>query len=632
MNTLLNFDSMRQYLKYIFGLTGAIILASACEKQNPDDTLLRTSSPSTVDSKTVFSNYDLAQSAIFGITETFCETNSYRGRFLPWYGLNSDIEWYNTYKPGDGKYDIGAYNCTLENSQMNTASNGATNNPWALMYSGIERANLCIEGLRANIPTASDPAGLTYLLGEALTLRAMIYYDLIKAWGDVPARFASTTSATIYLPKTDRDVIFKQILEDLEEAMDYLPWPGASTQTSSTDRINKAFAKGLYARIALCASGYALRPDAGAVGTGNKGSICLSPDAALAKSVLYPKALQHLKDVIYSNSCSLETSFEQMWRNLNNMQNMSAGPAFETLYVIPFGEGRGRWNFTFAISSEGASISGGVTRGGDAGPLPTMYFSYPDGDVRRNISCVNYKWCKDNSIEPAGIGSWYFGKFRFEWMDAQPYTGGNDDGIKPVVMRFADILLMAAEIENELRGPAGAQEWLRLVHQRACGETATDTYITAATASKEAFFNAIVDERAWEFCGEFLRKADLIRWNLLKTKMDKAIASMKALREGTGDYAYLSGRTQIWYQTADDEKSIVIWGLNPTEKAAPAGEWTVVENYLGAKSWNDSKKTGFHTLKIDGLYVNDPDQYMFWPIFKCNIVDSQNTLVNDYNY
>ena len=128
------------------------------------------------------------------------------------------------------------------------------------------------------------------------------------------------------------------------------------------------------------------------------------------------------------------------------MDNLSAGPKYETLYVIPFGAGRGRWNFTFAIQSEGASISNGVSRGGDAGPVPTMYFKYGANDQRRDVTCVNYKWNKDNTIQPAGISKWYFGKYRWDWMTRNPYKGGNDDGAKPVVLRYADILLMAAEI------------------------------------------------------------------------------------------------------------------------------------------------------------------------------------------
>ena len=174
-------------------------------------------SPSTFDGSVVFANYDLAESTVFGITEVFCEVNSYRGRFLPWYGFNTDIEWYNTHKPGDGKSDIAAYNCLPNNAQLNLS-----NGPYVLMYTGIERANLVIEGLREHGNVEQD-ADMAYLLGEALTLRAMIYYDLTKAWGDVPARFSSLTSDAIYVKRESRDVIYKQILSDLEEAFAYLP-------------------------------------------------------------------------------------------------------------------------------------------------------------------------------------------------------------------------------------------------------------------------------------------------------------------------------------------------------------------------------------------------------------------------
>ena len=602
-------------LLYIFGSMAVMMGALSCER------ILDTESPSAFDAATVYSNYSLTEGTIFGITEAFCEVNSYRGRFLPWYGFNTDVEWYNTYKPGDGKSDIAAYDCLPNNSQLNLS-----NGPFPLMYMGIERANLVIEGLREYGNTA-ERADMAYLLGEALTLRAMIYYDLTKAWGDVPARFESLTSETIYAPKDSRDVVYKQILTDLEEAIPYLPYPGASAATSRTDRVNKVFAEGLYARIALAASGYAIRPDDGKVGTGDLGTIRLTNDSELQKSVLYPKALAYLKDAIASGSASLESDYRNMWYKFNNMDNLTAGPKYETLYVIPFGAGRGRWNFTFAISSEGASISNGVSRGGDAGPLPTMYFKYGAGDQRRDITCVNYKWNKDNSIEPAGIGKWYFGKYRFEWMDAQPYTGGNDDGIKPVVMRYADILLMAAEIENELNGPAGAKQYLLPVRERAYKghESEAEAYV-AAIGSKEAMFDAIVDERALEFCGEFLRKADLIRWNLLKTKLDAAVADLFALRAMEGDYANLTG--DIAYTYADDAKSIDISFLTAGGETPKGAE--LLTGYVS--KYDDAKKTGFYTDRINGIYTSDPEQHMFWPIFNDTMTNSQGYIKNDYGY
>ena len=606
---------MKKIVKYILSAAVVLLSLSACDK------ILDSESPSAFDAATVYSNYALTEGTIFGITEAFCEVNSYRGRFLPWYGFNTDVEWYNTYKPGDGKSDIAAYDCLPNNSQLNLS-----NGPFPLMYMGIERANLVIEGLReyGNCDTRSDMA---YLLGEALTLRAMIYYDLTKAWGDVPARFESLTSETIYAKKESRDVIYKQILADLEEAIPYLPNPGATTATSRTDRINKVFAEGLYARIALAASGYAIRPDDGAVGTGDLGTVRLSSDSELQKATLYPKALNYLKAAIASGSASLEQNVEAYWRKMNNMDNLTAGPAFETLYVIPFGAGRGRWNFTFAISSEGASITNGVSRGGDAGPLPTMYFKYGENDQRRDVTCVNYKWNKDNTIEPAGIGKWFFGKYRFEWMDAQPYTGGNDDGIKPVVMRYADILLMAAEIENELNGPSGAKQYLLPVRERAYKghESQAEAYV-AAISSKEEMFQAIVDERALEFCGEFLRKGDLIRWNLLKTNLDAAIDDMLDLRDLQGAYAGLTG--DIAYAYAADNKSIAITFLT-ADGEVPAGT-EISAGYVN--KYDDAKSTGFYEARIRGLYTNDPEQHMFWPIFNDTMTNSQGYIKNDYGY
>ena len=615
---------MKKIFAYILAAMAAILTLASC------DSLLDTQSLSSSDDAAIFSDYDLASGAVFGITEPFTGTNSYRGRFLPWYGINSDIEWYNTYKPGDGKSDIAAYQCTANNSQLNVS--GDNPGPYPMMFTSIERANLVIAGLRKHANLES--ADMKYLLGEALTLRAMVYYDMVKAWGDLPARFEPLTTETIYKAKSSRDEIFKQILADLDEAIPYLPYPGATAQTSRTDRINKVFAEGLYARIALAASGYALRPDDGKVGSGDLGTIRLSSDPELQKSVLYPKALSYLEDAIASNSASLESDYRQMWYNLNNQNNLNAGPKYETLFVIPFGEGRGRWNFTFAVNSEGSKWSNGVSRGGDAGPLPTVYFMYGDDDQRRDVTCVNFGWDKNTELKPAGMSKWYFGKYRFEWMDAFPYGGGNDDGIKPVVMRFADVLLMAAEIANASEGGsdlAKAKRYFEPVRARACGEDAAEAYV-AAISSQEAMFEAIVKERALEFCGEMLRKGDLIRWNMLKTKLDQAISDMKDLRDMTGNYSFLSANGgKVWYREGEDGLSLEFYGFKPTDIGAPEGsDWTVEDDYIFKA--DEKKNTGMATARLEGLYYQDPEQHMFWPIFEDSLINSQGYLVNDYGY
>ena len=610
-------------MKKIFIILSAALLAvcaSSCEK------FLDSESPSSFDSATVFSNYSLAESQMFSALQSLGETNSYRGRYLSWIGLNSDIEWYNTYKPTDEKYQIAGYSQLPNNQQLNL-----DNGPFAKMYEAVERLNLCIEGINAYGKPESN-AQMASLLAEALTLRAMIYYDLTRAWGDVPARFEPTTSATIYKAKDSRDIIFKEILSNLEYAIDNLEYPGRSAVTSRTDRVNKMFAQGLYARIALMASGYAIRPDDNMVGTGDLGTVRLSSDPDLQKSVLYPKALAYLRDAIGSGTASLQ-DYEALWRAQSNGENLTAGPAYETLFVIPFSDGRGRWNYTFAVRCEGSSYAGGatVTRGGDAGPIPTMWFRYDPKDIRRDLTCVNWRWNSNDEKELAGIQKWYFGKYRFEWMTRNPYTGGNDDGIKPLVMRYADILLMAAEIANEQGELQEAKGYLKQIRHRAFPSDydAAENYVDAI-GSKDDMFNAIVDERAFEFCGEMTRKFDLVRWNLLKSKMDESIAEMKALRDLSGKFAGINGLDgDVYYQASGSE--LTVWGLTG-ETTKPKGNWEKKSGYINKVVDSKGADTGLYDALIEGIYTGDPIQHTFWPIYNTTMINSQGQIKNDYGY
>ena len=598
---------MKLHLK-IFAIGAFALSLVSCDK------FFEVKSPSAGDDAAVFSDFTLSQYAIYGVHESLGMVNCYRGRFLPWYGFNSDIEWYNGSNSA-GK-EITQYAITTTNTQLNLA-----NGPYNVMYEAIEKCNLIIDGLN-KYGECSTNADMAFLLGEAYCLRAMIYFDLIKAWGDVPARFEPITSETIYVKKANRDEIYKQILSDIETAIPMLPYPGEG-KSVSTIRVSKNFAQGLYARIALSAAGYALRVPDGMEGTGNAGEIRKSNDPELAAEVLYPKALDYLEDVIASGRNSLEADYEKMWYNMNNL-NTTTGK--ETIFSIPFDDNRGRWNFTFAGLSDASSISSGVKRGGEAGPLPTFYFDYDADDIRRDLSCINYKWIKDDSIEPSGIDTWYFGKFRFNWMDVQPYGGGNDDGVKPVYMRYSDILLMAAEIENELNGPAVAKKYLLEVRKRAFkgNEAKAEAYVNAI-ADKDAMFEAIVDERAFEFVGEFLRKQDLIRWGMLSEKMAEAQKKLEDLSAVAGDYADLPNT--IYYQYAEDEESIIIYGFNEGETGNPGNGWEVVDNYL-----QDSKGKTKLDLSKKVLFQNDPDTHMYWPIFESSITNSQGYLKNDFGF
>ena len=611
---------------------------------------LTSESQSTFDETQVFSDPSLTEYQLFSIYEVFSHVNSHRGRYLPWYGYNTDIEWYLS-NTQDAKAQIVQYAITVNNSQLNL-----DDGPYNELFAGVERANLAIDGIRKYGDPDVRPE-MAALLGEALTMRAVLYTELLKAFGEVPARFSPVTPETIYLNKSDKDVIYKQLLADLEEAFGYMAWPGRSAATMTTDRASLALAKGLYARLALMASGYSLRPDKDKVGTGNPGSIRLSDDPELSKETLYPKALAALKDVIDNSGLDL-MDYEELWRSVNNM-DITAGK--EIIWVIPFSNYRGRWNYTFAIRNEGRTQFSPTdsNRGGQAGPVPTLYWKYDPNDVRRDISCANYVWEDpdgDGIAEPypAGFEDWYFGKYRFEWMQTSPYTGGNDDGVKPVFMRYSDILLMAAEIANEIGGAefANAKKWLKKVRTRAFKghKSEAETYVDNLTEG-ESFFNAIVDERALEFVGEFLRKGDLIRWNLLDKKLRETEAELK----GVGKDPEVAGR-YLWYRYGTDENGVTtieMYGLDKSENAATADEppagtgWQIYVNsegnptqYFPEDLFGDKKQLLFDASKLkdvpdmSNITVDGPSGRVFqwWPIFETSITNSQNTLKNDYGF
>lgn len=620
---------------------------------------LTTESPSNFDERGVFSDPTLTEYQLYSVYNVFGHTNSHRGRYLPWYGYNTDIEWYVS-STRDEKSQIAMYDVRTNNSQLNL-----DNGPYNELFSGIERVNLTIRGIREYGSPDTRPE-IAALLGEALTLRAVLYTELLKAFGEVPARFEPVTPETIYLNKSDRDEIYKQLLKDLEESFDYMAWPGQSAATMTTARVSLALAKGLYARLALMASGYALRPEKGSVGTGDPGRVRLSDDPELQKEVLYPKALLALKDVIDNAQLEL-MDYEELWRSVNNM-DLTAGK--EIIWVIPFSNGRSRWNYTFAIRHNGyTNWSPSTTnRGGQAGPVPYLYYQYEENDVRRDISCVNYEWESDSKPYPAGIANWYFGKYRFEWMQTQPYGGGDDDGVKPVWMRYSDILLMAAEIANDPacgdRDENFAKTCLLEVRRRAFKghEGEAETYVNSLSG-QDAIFNAIVDERAFEFVGEFLRKADLIRWNMLKTKMDEAVSELQAFRSRSTDSPkhidYSTLGTYCWYRHGTDSNgipTIEMYGIHPGENQAdavtppPTGTgWMPYTSSSGAVtryfvSTQDQSETDSAPAflvsdgKVDkataagGFYINNPDTYQWWPIFEISIINGQGVLKNDYQF
>ena len=602
---------MNNYIKSSVIAMSLAAIVSSCDMDAP--------TISTLDESSVFSTYSLAEAEVMSIHISFGETNSYRGRFLPYYGLNTDLETGSGTYPSlkdqaTDKQSLWNYSTLSTNGQMNT-----DNNAYAKFYEGIEGANLAIEGIRkhGNIEHNKDMA---HLLGEALTLRAVVYNDLVKAWGDVPARFVPNNPTNVYMPRANKDSIYKQLLADLAEAEQYCYWPKESSITKSTERVSKAFVKGLRARIALYACGYALRSD----------GYRRSNDPELSQD----KMMQIVKDeciAIINQGCNKLGDFKSNFVKLCQ-DNVTAGD--ESLWEIPFSDGRGRVLYTWGVKHNAKDQYTQQAQGGVNGPMPYLYYDYDVDDIRRDITCVPYDWSKEltegkSHQQLRAINKWCFGKLRYEWMK-RIVTSTNDDGVNWQYMRLADVYLMAAEAVNYLDGPSSAWQYMKPVLDRALPAEKVAALQAKYTASKEAFQAGIVEQRAFEFAGEALRKADLVRWGIIDEKMAECKQKLTDLANRQGAYADLPEK--IYWKLADNGEDILIYGLNHGDTDDQGSN--LKEDGYAAKDWFVASKDGSNIITddyIEGIYVKKPSLNYFWPIWQTFIDKSNGMLNNDGN-
>ena len=318
----------------------------------------------------------------------------------------------------------------------------------------------------------------------------------------------------------------------------------------------------------------------------------------------------------------------------------------ESLWEIPFSDGRGRVLYTFGVKHLAKDQYTGQAQGGVNGPLPSLFYDFDVDDVRRNITCVPYEWSSDAKSQQSlrAVNKWCFGKLRYEWMKRK-VTSTNDDGINFQYMRLADIYMMAAEAYNELGDINKAWTCLEPVLSRALPAAKVNALKTKYTASHDAFFDGIVEQRGFEFAGEMLRKADLIRWNIIDEKMAEAKQKMLDLAHREGDYSDLPENiyTKIYedgmsipentivFDTPVNGETLVIYGMNHGD-TDDEGKATGYEKtgWLAATT-----KDGVTTYKItddfiDGLYINQPSTHAIWPIWQTFCDKSNGQLDNSW--
>lgn len=475
--------------------------ATSCKKY------LDYQSPSKLNLQQTFEDVNYTNSEIIGIYNKLCGSNAYGNQLSIYWHLGTDEFTYKANSNFDTGSDYAIPNYGVEKTNVSLY------NVFVQLYAGIERANIACKYIPASNVykngTAAQKQQMGRYYGEALALRAQFYYELIRNWGDVPATFVPAADLpSQFLKNANRDSTYDHIITDLKTAEDLVPWRDALPGYGDF-RFTKGAIKGLRARVALARGGYSLRNDSHVMER--------RPDYKAYYQIAYDECL----DIINSGKHGLNPVYENIFKSLH-----SATTRYDDAHELMFEVAMwGQINDSNLASANGLTFSNSPSWGGAGGrstAVPTYYYEFENGkDVRRDVTMATYKVQADpsNTINQKILVSsinFNINKFRKSWTGFNGQVTGTY-GVNWPILRYADVLLMYAETANELgiSGSITPLQALQMVQRRAYG---TNTLPVTPT-DHDGFFNAIVHERLLEFGGEGIRKYDLIRWNLLATKI-----------------------------------------------------------------------------------------------------------------
>lgn len=493
---------------------------------------------------TYFTTADKAKMAVIGIYDCLAAEGSY-GQYVMPFASSDDMYMVRGTATGDGtRRDISHYALTSSNTWVASV--------WNYIYEGIDRANTAIAGIE-KMPGYENSDELKELVAQARFLRAFLAFDLVRYWGDVPFKTTSTGSfGDTAQPRTEREKIYDQIIIDLDFAKIHLK-PG--NEVASSEVPCRGAARALLMRVYLQRAGYSL----------DRTTRTLTrPDDATRKNY-FDAVIEEWKAFGtegYHNFYG--AGYEELFKNYSKLVLNNQ----ESLWEIAFEPNNGQKD----NAGYWATYNGPLVDAPDAGSgaanqnffgranaffivLPYWGDFYDDNDVRRDVNFVDYvyRWVKKDKVqvkmsvcqEISKNMYRYPGKWRREWM-APGFVDPNHTGVNYCPLRYADVVLMAAEAYNEINDTPKAWELLNDVRARAhATEINSSNYASLMKAPKvydlpfisdgdEAgkFRTALYWERAFETAYEGQRKFDLIRWGVLGDALRAAQTYIEGWEEG----------------------------------------------------------------------------------------------------
>ncbi|MGB3801787.1 MAG: RagB/SusD family nutrient uptake outer membrane protein [Lewinella sp.] len=362
---------------------------------------------------------------------------------------------------------------------------------WTALYLLIHRANTALDGIETN--TTVDEDVKAALAGEARFLRGWAYNELATQWGGVPIYTTRLTTLEGFQPRSTREEAFAQAQADLQFAAENLP---ETRSDASLGRATRGSALGYLGRSYM-------------------------------ETDNLEGAKEALESIVESNQYSLVDNFSDLFTEENGFTDESL---FEVVYA-PIGDYN--WNgFGTGDGSDSKSVRAqeygkawrniaptsdlvnlyenelGDCDYTDPRLKETVIFegdTYADGsevfdDARPNSPAIDYQGTDINA-------SWYKYGVYYKVNPGDFYTSTTNY----ILMRYADVLLLLAEIEARQGNPEAARDYANQVRERAGVPDLEDSCVP--NESQEELIKAIIDERGKELASEAIRARDLRRWD-----------------------------------------------------------------------------------------------------------------------
>ncbi len=378
----------------------------------------------------------------------------------------------NTLSGGESANDV--IGIQQIDEMTHSSVNNNLKNIWDWMFAGVQRCNYILE-----FKDKTDFEGKEQIIAETRFLRAYYHFELVKWFGPIPLKgdVRFTVDDVKNIPRSSVSDVYASIESDLQYAVANL-----SATPSQTGRVTKGAAQAL-----------------------------------LGKTYLYQnkftEAATVLEQVINSNSYSLIANYNTIFEN-NNENNT------ESVFEIQYTDAQGA-DFGCLQCSEGnvavgfngiRNYNGPFFDGGYSFNIPTQeaYNAYEVGDNRKNVAILDIEaWATANNAT-YGTGYKHTGYFNRKYLARKGDANIGDQNLTNPnnyrSIRYADVLLMAAEAFNRSGNDVKGREYLNLVRRRAFGDTNHDI-----SASGPALTDFIWNERRLELMGEGHRFFDLVR-------------------------------------------------------------------------------------------------------------------------